>query len=150
MCHNWCIVRSGRPVEVLLVEDNPSDIYMISAVLGYGSRPKNLSTVEDGESAIDFLERQGKYRSVPVPEIILLDLGLPKRDGREVLAYVKSNPLLSRIPVLVLSSSSQEQDIQCAYDLRANCYLTKPIDLDEYFDMVRQIDEYWLTQVGLC
>lgn len=134
---------------MLLVEDNPSDIFLISAGLGFGSSPKHLSTVEDGASAIDFLERQGKYQSVPVPNIILLDLGLPTRNGREVLAYVKSNPRLSRIPVLVLSSSSQESDVQCAYDLRANCYLTKPFDLDEYFDMIRQIDEYWLTQVGL-
>ncbi len=138
-----------QPVEVLVVEDNPSDIYLISAVLGFGPRPKNVSTVEDGESAIEFLQRQGKYRSVPVPHIILLDLSLPKRDGCEVLAYVKSDPMLKQIPVLVLSGSTREQDIQSAYDLHANCYLTKPFDLDEYFDLVRQIDEYWLTQVGL-
>ncbi len=140
----------GRPVEVLLVEDNPSDIYLITSVLGIGSSPKHLSTVEDGESAIEFLERKGKYRSVPVPQLILLDLRLPKVDGHEVLAYVKSSPRLRRIPVVVLSSSGQESDVNGAYDLRANCYMTKPIDLDDYFDMVRQIDDYWLTQVGLC
>jgi two-component system, chemotaxis family, response regulator Rcp1 len=140
----------GGPTAVLLVEDNPSDVYLISAVLEAGDRPKCVSAVGDGQSAIDFLERRGKYESAPVPEIILLDLNLPKMDGHQVLAYIKSTPALRHIPVLVLSSSHREADIRSAYDLRANCYLTKPGDLDEYFDLVKQIDEYWLTQVELC
>lgn len=138
------------PVEVLLVEDNPADAFLISCVLETGSRPKHLTTVEDGESAIDFLERRGKYRSVAIPGIIILDLHLPRLDGHEVLAYVKSKPALKRIPVVVLSSSKRDADIRSAYDLRANCYLSKPSDLDEYFDLVQSIEEYWLTQVGLC
>lgn len=140
---------SGR-VEVLLVEDNPADLYLISAVLETGDRPKNVSSVSDGQSAIEFLERRGKYETVPVPEIILLDLNLPKVDGYKVLAYIKSAPALRHIPVLVLSGSEREVDIRSAYDLRANCYLKKPGDLDEYFDLVKQIEEYWLTRVELC
>lgn len=139
----------GRPVEVLLVEDNPADVYLISTILETGSRPKHLSTVEDGEAAIDFLERRGLYESVPVPQLILLDLRLPKLDGHEVLAYVKSKPGLRHIPVVVLSSSRRAQDVDNAYDLRANCYVTKPLDLHEFIATVREIDEYWLTKVGL-
>src|SRR3954451_17866681 len=139
-----------RSVEVLLVEDNPADAFLISSILETGSRPKHLSTVEDGEAAIAFLERRGKYRAVPIPEIIILDLHLPRVDGYEVLAYVKSRPAQKRIPVVVLSSSQREDDVRSVYELRGNCYLSKPADLDEYFDLVRTIEEHWLSQVGLC
>ena len=139
----------GGPVEVLLVEDNPSDIYLISAVLPTRARPIHISAVHDGESAIHFLERRGQYHSSPVREIILLDLGLPKLDGHEVLTYVKSKPALRHIPVVVLSGSDLESDIRSAYDLHANCYLTKPADLNAYFDLLANLEGYWLTQVEL-
>lgn len=137
-------------VEVLLVEDNPADSFLISSILETGERPKHVSTAADGEAAIEFLQRSGKYASAPKPDLVLLDLRLPRLDGYEVLSFIKSEPSLCHIPVVVLSSSDRESDVQSAYDLRANCYLTKPVDLDDYFDLVRKIDEYWLTQVVLC
>lgn len=134
-------------MEVLLVEDNPADAFLISSILETGSRLKHLGRMEDGESDA-FLERKGKSQFVPVPGIIILDLHLPKLDGHPVLAYVKSKPALKRIPVVVLSSSKREADVRAVYDLRGNCFLSKPSNLDEYFDMVRTIEEHWLTQVG--
>lgn len=137
-------------LEVLLVEDNPADAQLICSVLESGPCPKHLSSVVDGELAIEFLERQGSYVSAPRPDLIILDLRLPKVDGNSVLAYIKSSPSLRQIPVVILSSSARDQDVDSAYDLHANCYLTKPLDLDDYVDMVQKIEEYWLTQVQLC
>jgi two-component system, chemotaxis family, response regulator Rcp1 len=139
-----------RLLEVLLVEDNPADVYLISAVLDAGSLPKRISAVPDGQAAIHFLERREPYAEVPSPDLIILDLNLPKISGHEVLAYIKAHPEHRRIPVVVLSSSSRESDVKSAYNSHANCYLSKPSDLDEYYDLVTSIESYWLQQIALC
>jgi CheY-like chemotaxis protein len=114
-----------------------------------GDIPKYLSVVTDGEEAIEFLTRNGKYNDAPRPDLILLDLNLPKMDGREVLEKIKADPDLKRIPVLVLSTSRSDRDVAGAYEHRANCYLAKPSELDEYLDVVRAIEAYWLSCVAL-
>lgn len=139
-----------QPIEVLLVEDNPGDVYLISVALQDSSIEKHIDVVEDGEEAIRFLQRRGKYANAPAPEIVILDLNLPKVDGHQVLQYIKTSPHLRHIAVVILSTSTRDHDVALAYDNRANCYLAKPNDLDEYFEVVRQIDQYWLNYVQLC
>lgn len=138
-----------RPIEILLVEDSPGDVRLTKEIFRDGKILNNLSSVEDGVEAMAFLCREGKYANAPHPDLILLDLNLPKKDGREVLAEIKANESLKRIPVLVLTTSQAEEDILRAYDLHANCYITKPINLDQFIRVVKSIEEFWLTIVKL-
>lgn len=139
----------SRPIEVLLVEDNPGDVRLTREALREGKVRNNLSVVSDGVEAIAFLRREGKYASVVRPDLILLDLNLPRKDGREVLQEIKADPSLRHIPVVVLTSSQAEQDILRAYDLHANCYVTKPVDFDQFITVVRSIEDFWFTIVKL-
>lgn len=139
----------GRPADFLLVEDNPGDVRLTQEALKNHKVKNNLHVVTDGEEAMDFLHRRGKYQNAPRPDIILLDLNLPKKDGREVLAEIKSDPDLKTIPVVVITSSEAEQDIVKSYNLNANCYVTKPVDLDQFIKVVQSVNEFWLTIVKL-
>ncbi|PXF61217.1 MAG: response regulator [Candidatus Methanogaster sp.] len=136
-------------VEVLLVEDNPGDVRLTQEVLMDGKVRNNMHVAKDGVEAISFLQQTGEYAGAPRPDIILLDLNLPKKDGREVLADIKADPDLKKIPVVVLTTSSAEQDIFGSYDLHANCYITKPVDLDQFIRVIRSIEDFWLTIVKL-
>lgn len=139
----------GRPVEILLVEDNPADVRLTIEALREGKVRNNLSVVKDGVEAIEFLRRRGPYGEAPRPDLILLDLNLPRKDGREVLGEIKNDENLRRIPVVVLTTSSAEADILKSYALHANCYITKPVDLDQFVGVVKSIDDFWLTVVRL-
>ena len=141
--------RASHPIEILLVEDSPGDIRLTQEVLKGGKIHNNLSVVEDGVQAIDFLNRVDPYTHVLQPDLILLDLNLPKKDGREVLEVIKADPKFKRIPVIILTTSRAEEDITRAYDLHANCYIAKPIDLDQFIRVVKSIEEFWLTIVKL-
>lgn len=138
-----------RPIEVLLVEDNPGDVRLTQEALKEGRIMNHLNVVQDGVEAMDFLTRRGKYENSPRPDLILLDLNLPKKDGGEVLQEIKNDPELRRIPVMVLTTSSAEKDMQKAYDLHANCYITKPVDLNQFLEVVRSIEHFWFHIVTL-
>jgi CheY-like chemotaxis protein len=138
-----------RPVEILLVEDSPSDADLTADALSEGKVLNNLHWVEDGVEALAFLRRQGKHGDAPRPDIILLDLNLPKKDGREVLAEVKADPSLKLIPVVILTTSAAERDILRTYELNANCYITKPIGLEQFMEVVKLIETFWLAVVQL-
>jgi chemotaxis family two-component system response regulator Rcp1 len=143
-------MTDGRsPVEILLVEDNPGDERLTREALKEGKVYNNLHWVKDGVEAMEFLYRRGKYKDAPRPDIILLDLNLPKKDGREVLQEIKADDALRRIPVVVLTTSKAEEDVLKTYDLHANCYVTKPVDLEKFIVVVRSIDVFWLTVVTL-
>ena len=135
--------------EILMVEDNPGDIVLTQEAFREGRLAHRLSVVEDGEEALRFLRKQGRYQDAPRPDLMLLDLNIPKKDGRELLAEVKNDPSLRHIPVIVLTTSDAEQDVWRAYKLHANCYLTKPLDLDDFLEKIRSIEEFWLTIVRL-
>jgi two-component system, chemotaxis family, response regulator Rcp1 len=137
------------PIEILLVEDNPGDVELTREALHDGKVHMNLSVVNDGVEALAFLHREREYAGSPRPDLILLDLNLPKKDGRAVLGEIKGDPELRHIPVVVLTSSQAEQDIVRAYDLHANCYVTKPVDLDQFITIVRSIEQFWFTVVKL-
>ena len=137
------------PVEILLVEDNPGDHRLTQEALREGKVYNNLHWAKDGVEALDFLNRRGKHAAAPRPDIILLDLNLPKKDGREVLSEIKGDPALRPIPVVILTTSKAEEDILRSYDLHANCYVTKPVDLDKFIVVVQSIDRFWLTVVTL-
>lgn len=139
----------GRPVEILLVEDNPGDVRLTEEALREAKVRNNLNIVGDGEAALDFLKRRNSWADAARPDIILLDLNLPKKDGRQVLAEIKADPDLRRIPVVVLTTSKAEEDILRSYDLHANCYVTKPLDFDQFINVVRSIEEFWLQVVRL-
>ncbi|BBL71513.1 response regulator [Methylogaea oryzae] len=139
----------GRPAEFLLVEDNPGDVRLTQEALYESKVRNNLNIVGDGQEALAFLRREGKYADAPRPDVILLDLNLPKKDGREVLAEIKADPSLKRIPVVVITSSEAEQDIIKSYDLHVNCYVSKPMDLDQFVRVVQSIETFWLTIVKL-
>lgn len=139
----------GRPAELLLVEDNPGDVRLTREALSESKLRNNLSVVVDGVEAMAFLRREGKYADAPRPDLILLDLNLPKKSGREVLAEIKDDASLRRIPVVVVTSSEAEQDIFATYNLHVNCYVTKPVDLDQFIKVVRSIETFWLTIVRL-
>ena len=139
----------SRPVEILLVEDNPGDVRLTREALREGKVRNNLYVAADGVEALEFLRREGRYSDAVRPDLILLDLNLPKKDGREVLQDIKADPLLRYIPVVVLTSSQAEQDILRAYDLHANCYVSKPVDLDQFIHVVRSIEDFWFTIVKL-
>ncbi len=136
-------------IEILLVEDNPGDVYLTLEVLRLGAIRKHVSVAEDGEEALNFLNRARKFQNAPRPDLIILDLNLPKLDGREVLDRIKADPNLRQIPVIILSTSKVERDVTSAYNHHANCYVSKPTDLDDFFDVVRGIEEYWLKCVRL-
>lgn len=138
-----------KTVEILLVEDNPGDIRLTMEALREGKVHSNLSVVRDGAEALIFLHRRDKYVDAPRPDLILLDLNLPKQNGREVLADIKGDSDLKRIPVVVLTTSNAEQDILKAYDLHANCYINKPVDLEQFLTVIRSIEDFWLTLVTL-
>jgi two-component system, chemotaxis family, response regulator Rcp1 len=135
--------------EILLVEDNPADADLTREGLADGRLLHNLHHVTDGVLALQFLRREGKFADAPTPDLVLLDLNLPKMDGRQVLQAIKGDPELRRIPVVVLTSSQAEADIARSYDLHANCYMCKPVDLNQFLETVRQIEEFWLTVVRL-
>ncbi|BAY96783.1 two-component response regulator [Tolypothrix tenuis PCC 7101] len=137
------------PIEVLLVEDNPGDALLTRIALEDSKISVNLSVVEDGVEAMAFLRKQDRYAHVPHPDIVLLDLNLPKKDGREVLAEIKGDEHLRRIPVVVLTTSQAEEDIVKAYNLAANCYITKPVDFDQFVRIVRSIENFWFAVVKL-
>lgn len=142
-------VMHAEPIEILLVEDSPGDADLAREALE-GTKVRNtLHVVRDGEEAMAFLRRQDKWASAPRPGLILLDLNLPKMDGRQVLAEIKADESLRRIPVVILTISKEEADVLRSYDLHANCYITKPIDLSQFLDVVRSIEEFWLTIVRL-
>jgi chemotaxis family two-component system response regulator Rcp1 len=136
-------------IQVLLVEDNPGDVRLTKEALKEGKLLNQLTVVGDGVEALSFLRRQGIYADAPQPELILLDLNLPKKDGREVLAEIKADPNLRRIPVVVLTTSSSEEDILKIYDLHANCYITKPVDLEQFMGVVKSIEDFWVSVVKL-
>lgn len=135
--------------EILLVEDNPGDVLLTREAFREGRLAHRLSVVEDGEDAMRFLRQEGKHADAPRPDLILLDLNLPKMDGRELLAEVKSDPVLRHIPVIVLTTSDAEQDVWKAYKLHANCYLTKPVQMDDFLNKIRSVEDFWLTVVRL-
>ena len=140
---------SGKPIEILLVEDNPADVRLTQEALREGKVRNNLHVARDGVEALEFLRRQGKFAGSPRPDLVLLDLNLPRKDGREVLAQVKDDNELKTIPIVVLTTSSAEIDILKSYSLHANCYITKPVDLEQFVKVVRTIDDFWLTVVRL-
>ncbi|HEY3116608.1 MAG TPA: response regulator [Chloroflexota bacterium] len=140
---------SSRPVEILLVEDNPGDVRLTTEGLKEGKIRNHLNVVADGVEAMAYLRREGKYTGSPRPDLILLDLNLPRKDGREVLAEIKADDVLRRIPVVVLTTSSAEQDIIASYNLSANCYVTKPVDFTTFVEVVKSIEDFWFTIVRL-
>ena len=139
----------GRAVEILLVEDNPGDVRLTQEALKESKVINNLYVAGDGEEAMEFLRREGKHADAPLPDLVLLDLNLPKKDGREVLEEIKTDESLKRIPVVVLTTSKAEEDIYRMYSKHANCYITKPIDFDQFVEVVKSIDDFWLTIVKL-
>ena len=140
---------TGRPIEILLVEDNPGDVRLIVEALRDGKVQNKLHIAKDGMEATAFLHREGEYADALYPDLILLDLNLPKKSGPEVLAEIKEDPALKHIPVVILTSSQEEEDIVKTYNLRANCYVTKPIDLEQFIMVVKSICNFWLTIVKL-
>ena len=136
-------------IQILLVEDNPGDIRLTQEALKEGTIRNELHVVKDGVEAIEFLKRKGKYIAHPTPDIILLDLNLQRKDGREVLAEIKSDENLKLIPVIILTTSDADLDIQKSYKLHANCFITKPVDLDQFIFIIRQIETFWFTVVKL-
>ncbi|MBN2103910.1 response regulator [bacterium] len=139
----------GKPIDILLIEDNPGDVRLTQEAFKGGKVRNNLYVVSDGIEALDFLHRRNQFADVPLPDLILLDLNLPKKDGREVLEEIKAEINLRRIPVVILTTSKADEDILRTYDLHANCYIPKPVDLDEFMTVVRSIENFWLTIVKL-
>ncbi|MBI4962946.1 MAG: response regulator [Desulfomonile tiedjei] len=138
-----------KPVEILLVEDNPMDVIVTREALKEGKVCNNLSVVQDGEEAIEFLRRKGDYADAPRPDVILLDLNLPRKGGREVLSEIKNDPALQDIPVIVLTTSKAEEDVLDSYQLHANCFITKPVDLDQFTKVIKTIEGFWFEIVKL-
>jgi len=136
-------------VEILLVEDNPVDVLVTKRALQDGKVCNNLRVVEDGEEAMDFLFQREKYSDAPCPDLILLDLNLPKKSGQEILAEIKQDPSLLNIPVIVLTSSEAEKDIIMSYSLHANCFITNPVDLEQFTEVVKSIEGFWFSVVKL-
>ena len=149
MTHQVLHGSLGRPVQILLVEDSPSDVAMTVAALREGHIVNDIHVAGDGEVAMDFLHRRGEYRDAPRPDLILLDLNLPKKDGREVLAEVKADDDLGAIPVVVLTTSTAESDVLRSYKLHANSYVMKPLGFKQFLAAVQQIESFWLTLVRL-
>ncbi len=141
--------RHSNSIEILLVEDSPGDQRLTREALKEGKINNNLYIVEDGEEALAFLRKEGPFSTVPRPDLILLDLNLPKMNGQEVLEIIKQDEKLKRIPVVILTTSQADEDILKAYNLNANCYITKPVDFDQFSHVVKKIQEFWFTIVRL-
>ena len=139
----------SRPVEILLVEDSPSDAALTREALEKGKIANNLNCVGDGVEALEYLNRQGKFANAKRPDLIMLDLNMPRKDGKEVLKELKSDPSLKTIPVIVLTTSHAEQDVLQSYQLNANCYITKPVDFKSFIEVVKSIEQFWLSVVTL-
>ena len=138
-----------RPIDILLVEDNPADARLTIEALKDGKVHNNITVLEDGVEAMAYLKNEGKYAGAVRPDVIILDLNLPKKDGREVLAEVKGDPSLKTIPVVIMTVSKAEEDILKSYSLHANCYVTKPVDFTQFMKVVKTIEDFWLTIVKL-
>lgn len=143
------ILNGGKPIEILLVEDTTEDAQWTIEALRDGRVRNRIHWVEDGEEALAFLRRQGRHAAAPHADLILLDLNLPRMSGHEVLAEVKQDPALKRIPVVIMTMSDDDRDILRAYDGHANCFITKPVDMDKFLEVVRSIEDFWLTVVRL-
>jgi two-component system, chemotaxis family, response regulator Rcp1 len=141
--------KNWRQVEILLVEDNPGDVDLTKEALQDAKVRNRLHVVDDGAKAIDFLYKRGSYADAPRPDIILLDLNLPKKDGRQVLEEIKADPQLAEIPIVILTTSQAEEDILRSYRLHANCYIAKPVDFKQFMLVVKSIEDFWLTVVKL-
>jgi chemotaxis family two-component system response regulator Rcp1 len=141
--------KIGKPIQILMVEDNPDDIELAMEALKDAKVGNILKVVRDGEEALAYLRCEGQYHGAMRPDLILLDLNMPKKDGREVLKEIKNHPTLRRIPVVILTTSQAEEDILNTYDLHANCYITKPVDFTQFLKVVRSIEDFWLTVVKL-
>ena len=138
------MVKDNRPVNILLIEDNPGDVRLTQEAFKEGKVNTKLDIVMDGVEAIKYLRKQGSYADSSTPDLILLDLNLPKRDGREVLEEIKADSELKRIPIVILTTSNAEQDIIKSYNLHVNCYINKPVDFDKFFDIIQKIQDFWL------
>jgi CheY-like chemotaxis protein len=143
------VENGSRAIEILLVEDNPGDARLTIEAMREAKLGNRIHVVEDGVEAMAYLRREGAYSAMPRPDLILLDLNLPRKDGRDVLAEVKADPGLRRIPVVVLTTSRAEEDVLRAYDLHANCFVTKPVGLEQFMSVIKQIDEFWIKVVIL-
>jgi CheY-like chemotaxis protein len=141
--------KTLRPIEILMVEDNPGDVRLTREALKGGKVWNEIHVVTDGVAALDFLHHRAPYTNSPHPDLVLLDLNLPKKDGREVLAAMKADPTLKTIPVVVLTTSQAEEDVMRAYNLNCNCYVTKPVDFEQFTRIVQAIEQFWLTIVTL-
>jgi two-component system, chemotaxis family, response regulator Rcp1 len=141
--------EEARAIEILLIEDNPGDVRLTHEALRDGKVQNHLSVVRDGEEALAFLHREGSYAQSPRPGLILLDLNLPRKNGRQVLAEIKADPALMTIPVVVLTTSTADEDVSSSYGLHANAYIQKPVDLDQFLRVVQAVEEFWLTLVTL-
>jgi two-component system, chemotaxis family, response regulator Rcp1 len=137
----------SRPIEVLLIDDSAADVRLTQEAFKEWHVSNHLNVVMDGVSALDFLHHEGAYRDAPRPDLVLLDLNLPGKNGPEVLEEIKSDPDLRRIPVMILSTSHEDSDLHRAYDLHANCYIAKPLGLDDFLTVVRSIEQFWLSGV---
>ena len=142
-------VTTGRPIEILLVEDSSTDVMLTEEALEHAKMRNNLHVVKDGVEAMAFLRKERQYSAVPRPDLILLDLNMPRKDGREVLTEVKTDDDLKTIPVVVLTTSQAQEDVLHAYGLHANCYITKPVDFEQFANVVQAIDKFWFTVVTL-
>jgi chemotaxis family two-component system response regulator Rcp1 len=140
---------NSRSIEILLVEDNPGDARLTLEAFKEGRVLNNITVIRDGVEALAYLRRQGKYANAPVPDLVLLDLNLPKKDGRQVLEEIKTDEKLKRMPVIVLSTSASHEDVARSYGSHANCYITKPVDLDQFLHVVQSIESFWLSLVKL-
>ena len=143
------LLAAMRPIEILLVEDNPGDVRLTQEALGEAKVRNNLAVARDGVEALAYLRREAPFSDVSRPDLVLLDLNLPLKDGREVLAEIKADPELRRLPVVVLTTSTAEKDILESYNLHANCYISKPVDLEQFVGIVASIEDFWLTIVKL-
>ncbi|MGI9533990.1 MAG: response regulator [Thermodesulfobacteriota bacterium] len=141
--------KSAQPIEILIVEDNPGDARLAVEALTEGKIANKISIVEDGVEAISFLRRENGYSDAPRPDLILLDLNLPKMNGKDVLAIIKKDLELKRIPVVILTTSDADQDIFATYELHANCYITKPVDFDQFINVIQSVENFWLSVVIL-
>ena len=142
-------LSDAKPIEILLVEDSPSDTALTKEALEAGKIVNNLNCVIDGVEAMEYLKQQGKFAKAKRPDLIMLDLNLPRKDGRDVLKELKNDPLLKIIPVIVLTTSRADKDILRSYELNANCYITKPVDFQHFIDVVKTIEQFWLSVVTL-
>ena len=149
MTLNDTIAANAKPVEILMVEDNPGDVRLTQEALKEGRLWNHLAVARDGVEALEFLRQKGRFRKAARPDLILLDLNLPKKDGREVLAEIKADEALKLIPVVVLTTSKSEEDILKSYKLHANCYITKPVDFPQFAAVVQSIEDFWFTVVKL-